>query len=49
LERRAQRRLAVLRHVVEVSGNVAASCRYYAISRQGHYGWLRRTKPTGWG
>ena len=34
LERRAQRRLAVLRHVEEVSGNVAATCRYYGISRQ---------------
>jgi hypothetical protein len=33
LERRAQRRLAVLRHVEEVSGNVAATCRYYGISR----------------
>ena len=30
LERRAQRKLAVLRHVEEVSGNVAATCRYYA-------------------
>jgi hypothetical protein len=28
LERRAQRRLAVLRHVEEVSFNVAATCRY---------------------
>jgi hypothetical protein len=28
LERRAQRRLAVLRHVEEVSGNVAATYRY---------------------
>jgi hypothetical protein len=38
LERRAQRRLAVLRHVEEVSGNVAATCRYYGISRQCYYG-----------
>jgi transposase len=42
LERRAQRRLAVLRHVEEVSGNVAATCRYYGISRQCYYGWSRR-------
>ena len=28
LELRAQRRRAVLRHVEEVSGNVAATCRY---------------------
>ncbi|WP_327328053.1 hypothetical protein OG735_40160 [Streptomyces sp. NBC_01210] len=26
--------LAVLRHVKEVSGSVAATCRYYGISRQ---------------
>ncbi len=42
LERRAQRRLAVLRHVAEVSFNVAATCRYYGISRQCYYSWLRR-------
>ena len=34
LERRAQRRLAALRHVEEVSGNVAATCRYDGISRR---------------
>ncbi|WP_235921204.1 fasciclin domain-containing protein [Lentzea tibetensis] len=33
LARRAGRRLAVLRHAEEVSGNVAATCRYYGISR----------------
>jgi hypothetical protein len=33
LERQARHRLAVLRHVEEVSGNVAATCRYYGISR----------------
>jgi hypothetical protein len=37
-ERRVRRRLAVLRHVEEVSGNVAATCRYYGISRQCYYG-----------
>ena len=47
LERRAQRRLAVLRHVEEVSGNVAATCRYYGISRQCYYGWLRRYQADG--
>ena len=47
LERRAQRRLAVLRHVEEVSGNVAATCRYYGISRQCYYGWLRRYEADG--
>ena len=47
LERRANRRLAVLRHVEEVSGNVAATCRYYGISRQCYYGWLRRHQANG--
>jgi transposase len=47
LERRAQRKLAVLRHVEEVSGNVAATCRYYGISRQCDYGWLRRYQADG--
>ena len=47
LERRAQRRLAVLRHVEEVSGSVAATCRYYGISRQCYYGWLRRYDADG--
>ena len=47
LERRAQRRLAVLRHVEEVSFNVAATCRYYGISRQCYYGWLRRYEADG--
>jgi hypothetical protein len=48
LERRAQRRLAVLRHVEEVSFNVAASCRYYGISRQCYYGCLAAMKPPVW-
>jgi transposase-like protein len=47
LERRAHRRLAVLRHVEEVSGNIAATCRYYGISRQCYYGWLRRYEADG--
>ena len=47
LERRAKHRLAVLRHVEEVSGNVAATCRYYGISRQAYYGWLKRYESEG--
>lgn len=42
LDRRAKHKLAVLRHVEEISGNVAATCRYYGISRQAYYGWLKR-------
>ena len=47
LERRAQRRLAVLRHVEEISGNVAATCRYYGISRNCYYKWLKRYEDEG--
>lgn len=47
LERRAQRKLAVLCHVEEVSGNVAATCRYYGISRQCYYMWRRRYEADG--
>ena len=32
-QRQANHRLAIIRHVEEVSGNVAATCRYYGISR----------------
>jgi hypothetical protein len=30
----------------DVSFNVAATCRYYGISRQCYYGWLRRYEAT---
>ena len=33
LQRQAKHRLAILRHAEEVTGNVAATCRYYGISR----------------
>ncbi|WP_258193943.1 helix-turn-helix domain-containing protein [Streptomyces sp. MA5143a] len=45
LARRARHRLAVLRHAKEVSGNIAATCRYYGISRQCFYTWRRRYEP----
>ena len=47
LIRRANRRLAVLRHAEEVSGNVAATCRYYGISRNVFYRWKRRYEDEG--
>jgi transposase-like protein len=47
LERRAKHKLAVLRHVEEVSGNVSATCRYYGISRQAYYRWLKRFDAEG--
>jgi transposase len=36
-----------VRHVAEVSGNVAATCRYYRIRRPCYYGWLRRFEADG--
>jgi transposase InsO family protein len=47
LDRQVRRRLAVLRHVEEVSGNVALTCRYFGISRQLYYVWLRRYRDEG--
>jgi transposase len=47
LIRRANRRLAVLQHAEEVSGNVAATCRYYGISRNVFYRCKRRYEDEG--
>lgn len=47
LDREAKRRLAVIRHVEEVTGNVAMSCRYFGISRQAYYIWYRRCQAEG--
>jgi transposase len=47
LERRARHRRAVLQHAEEVSGSVAATCRYYGISRNTFYKWLRRYEAEG--
>jgi transposase-like protein len=47
LDREARRRLAIIRHVEEVTGNVAMSCRYYGISRQAYYIWYRRYLAEG--
>lgn len=47
LVRRANRRLAVLRHAEEISGNIAATCRYYGISRNIFYRWKRRYEDEG--
>jgi transposase InsO family protein len=41
------RRLAVLRHVEEVTGNVALTCRSFGISRQLYYTWRRRYEADG--
>ncbi|HEX9712180.1 MAG TPA: helix-turn-helix domain-containing protein, partial [Actinomycetota bacterium] len=47
LNRGAQRRLAILRHAEEISHNVAATCRYYGITRQSFYTWRRRYEEFG--
>jgi transposase InsO family protein len=47
LDRQQKHRLAVLRHADEVSGNVAATCRYYGITRQTFYTWHRRFEAEG--
>ncbi len=46
-QRKVKHRLAVIRHAQEVTGNVAATCRYYGISRQCYYKWLRRYEEKG--
>lgn len=46
-QRKIRHRLAVLRHAEEVTGNVSATCRYYGISRQCFYKWLRRYEELG--
>jgi transposase-like protein len=47
LARMAKRRLAVLRHAEEITGNVALTCRYYGISRQIFSTWRRRYDAHG--
>ena len=46
-QRRIKHRLSVLRHAEELSGNVAATCRYYGISRPTFYKWLRQLEEYG--
>jgi transposase-like protein len=45
--RMAKRRLAILRHAEEITGNVALTCRYYGISRQVFYTWRRLMRSAG--
>jgi hypothetical protein len=47
IHRQVRRRLALLRHAEEVTGNVAQTCRYYGINRQCYYTWLRRFEAEG--
>jgi transposase InsO family protein len=47
LARGAARHLAIIRHAQEVTGNVSRTCRYYRITRQAYYKWLRRHEEEG--
>jgi transposase-like protein len=47
LARGAARRLAIIRHAQEVTGNVSGTSRYYGITRQIYYTWLRRYEEGG--
>ena len=47
LGRNAARRLAIIRHAREVTGNVALTCRYYGISRPAFSTWYRRCETEG--
>ena len=47
LSRGAARRLAIIHHVEEVTGNVAMTCRYFGISRHTYYFWVRRYQQLG--
>jgi transposase InsO family protein len=47
LARMAKRRLAILRHAEEITGNVSLTCRYYGISRQCFSTWRRRYDADG--
>lgn len=46
-QRLVNHRLAVIRHAEEVTGNVAQTCRYFGITRQTFYRWLRRYEEKG--
>lgn len=41
LARGAARRLAIIHHAQEATGNVSMTCRYFGITRQAFYKWLR--------
>ena len=46
-QRKIRHRLAVLRHAEEVTGSVAATCRYFGISRPTFYKWRNRYEELG--
>jgi transposase-like protein len=46
-QRKVRHRLSILRHAEEVSYSLAATCRYYGISRHSFYKWRRRFEELG--
>lgn len=42
-----QWRLGIIRHALEITGNIAKTCRYYGISRAGFYRWYERYQKEG--
>ena len=46
-QRKVRQRLEVLRHAEEVTGSVAATCRYYGISWPTFYKWRNRYEELG--
>ncbi len=46
-QRLVRHRLAIIHHAEEVSGAVAQPCRYYGITCQTFYRWLRRYEEKG--
>lgn len=46
-DRQVRRRLAILHHAEEITGNVSMTCRYYGITRQSFYVWKRRYEELG--
>ena len=46
-DRQVRRRLGILQHAEEVTGNVAMTCRYYGVARQSFYTWKRRYEELG--
>ena len=46
-DRNAARRLAIIRHAREVTGNVAQTCRHFGLSRRTFYKWKPRYEAQG--
>ena len=47
LKRKVRLRLEIIKHAEEVTGNISKTCRYFGISRQTFYKWVRRYKKQG--